>query len=87
MNTQELVAAVAAEHGLTKTKAEAILNSIVSTISSEIWSGREVVVRNLGRFRTKERAARVCRNPQNGQVINVPAKQVAKFTPRGSFKG
>lgn len=39
----------------------------------------QLTIRGFGRFTNSERAAYTGRNPQNGQSVEVPAKQVLRF--------
>jgi DNA-binding protein HU-beta len=40
----------------------------------------------FGQFKIRDRAARVARNPQTGEPVNVPAKRVLKFIAGRSLK-
>lgn len=47
-------------------------------------SGERVQLVGFGSFSVNARAARMARNPQTGQAMRIPAKNVVKFTP-GSY--
>ncbi len=79
MNKQELVAAIAAESGLSKAAAEKALNATLSAIKGGLSKGESVQLVGFGTFSVGQRAARVGRNPQTGQEIKIAAKKVAKF--------
>ncbi len=81
MNKQELVAAIAAESGITKTDAEKALNASVGAITESLTKGESVQLIGFGTFSISERAARTGRNPRTGQEIQIQAKKVAKFKP------
>jgi len=38
-------------------------------------------IKDFGSFKVVERNARACRNPQTGEMLEVPAKKVVKFKP------
>ena len=48
--------------------------------------GDEVSIAGLGIFSTKQRAARVARNPRTGASVNVPAMKVPKFRAAKALK-
>lgn len=79
MNKQDLVAAIAAESGLTKVDSEKALNATIKSISDALAKGDSIQLIGFGTFSVSERSARTGRNPQTGQTINIAAKKVAKF--------
>lgn len=83
---KELVDASASASGTTKRQAAAILEAAFAKAGEELRAGNEVTIRNFGRFFPKVRDARTARNPKTGEAVQVPAKTVYKFSPRGSLK-
>lgn len=79
MNKGELVSAVAAEAGLTKTNAETAVNAVFSTIRNAVSKGQEVRLIGFGTFAVTNRAASTGRNPRTGEAIKIPAKKQVKF--------
>ena len=79
MNKAELVAKLADDAGLTKTQANATLDSFISAITKTLKGGGKVTLVGFGTFSVTKRAARNGRNPQTGAVIKIKAKKVAKF--------
>jgi DNA-binding protein HU-beta len=51
----------------------------LESIAGALKKGESVQLIGFGTFSVAERAARKGKNPQTGQVINIPAKKVAKF--------
>ncbi len=86
MNKQGLVEVVHEKIGGTKTQAEDVVETFISTITSSLEKGEDVSLAGLGIFSTKERQARQARNPRTGESINVPAMRVPKFKPAKSLK-
>jgi DNA-binding protein HU-beta len=86
ITTKEQIDVIAASAGVTKVVAEKVLTDLVGVFAKALHSGEEVIIKGFGRFSTKERAARVGRNPKTGAALNIPAKTVIKFTPRGQMK-
>ena len=79
MNKNELVEAIANETGLTKTKSNEVVNSIVKTISEALAKGEKVSLTGFGTWSITERPARKGRNPRTGEEISISSKRVAKF--------
>ncbi len=79
MNKAELIAHIADDAGVTKTQANAALDSFVSTVTKALKKGDKVTLVGFGTFSVSKRAARNGRNPQTGAVIKIKAKKVAKF--------
>ena len=79
MNKAELIAQLAEDAGLTKTQANATLDSFIATVTKTLKSGNKVTLVGFGTFSVSKRAARNGRNPQTGAVIKIKAKKVAKF--------
>jgi DNA-binding protein HU-beta len=79
MNKAELIAKIADDAEITKTQANAALDSFVEAVTKSLKSGGKVTLVGFGTFSVTKRAARNGRNPQTGQVIKIKAKKVAKF--------
>ena len=79
MNKSELVAAVAAEAGLTKVQAQKAVEATVNAIAGALKNGEKVQLVGFGTFSVVEKAAREGVNPATGAKIQIPAKKVAKF--------
>jgi DNA-binding protein HU-beta len=79
MNKAELIAKLADDAGITKTQANATLDSFVEAVTKTLKGGGKVTLVGFGTFSVTKRAARNGRNPQTGQVIKIKAKKVAKF--------
>ena len=79
MNKAELIAKMADDAGVTKTQANASLDSFVEAVTKSLKGGGKVTLVGFGTFSVSKRAARNGRNPQTGAVIKIKAKRVAKF--------
>lgn len=79
MNKTELIA-IAAEHaGLTKKDTERVLNAAIDTITMALMRGEKVQLSGFGTFETKDREARVGRNPHTKESVEIPATRVPAF--------
>ena len=79
MNKAELIARIAEDAGITKTQANATVDSFVDAVTKTLKKGDKVTLVGFGTFSVSKRAARNGRNPQTGAVIKIKAKKVAKF--------
>ncbi|HLV02756.1 MAG TPA: HU family DNA-binding protein [Acidobacteriota bacterium] len=86
MNKGELVDAIAKEAEISKSQAQAALDSFVENVKKSLKKGQKVTLVGFGTFSTSKRAARTGRNPQTGKPIKIPAKKVAKFTAGKALK-
>jgi DNA-binding protein HU-beta len=81
MNKTQLVDAMAAESGLTKSDSKKAVDAFVQAIVNALKSGDRIALVGFGSFDIVERSARLGRNPQTGKEIQIPAKKVIKFKP------
>lgn len=87
MNKAQLIDAMAEKAGLTKADAKKALDSFISATSESLKAGDRVALVGFGSFSVSERAARKGRNPQKpNQVIDIPAKNVVKFSAGSELK-
>ncbi|EPZ43212.1 MULTISPECIES: HU family DNA-binding protein [Alicyclobacillus] len=86
MNKQDLINKTAEKTGLTKKDSEATVNAIFETIEEALSAGEKVQIIGFGTFETRARAARSGRNPQTGEVIEIPASTVPAFKPGNNLK-
>ena len=81
MNKAELVEQVANQTGLIKNTSREAVNAVTSVISDALARKEKVTFVGFGTFQVMERKARRGRNPQTGQVIQIPAKKIPRFRP------
>ncbi|HEY9886645.1 MAG TPA: HU family DNA-binding protein [Vampirovibrionales bacterium] len=86
MNKSELVDSIADKAGLSKKDSEKALNGFIDSVLDTIGSGDEVNITNFGAFKVKVRNARKGKNPQTGEVIDIPEKKVVKFSVGKNLK-
>ncbi|MBZ4189942.1 HU family DNA-binding protein [Niabella beijingensis] len=79
MNKAELIDKISGDSGITKTQANAALDSFVDAVTRTLKKGDKVTLVGFGTFSVTKRAARNGRNPQTGAVIKIKAKKVARF--------
>lgn len=81
----DLIKTVAAAHTLTQTEAAAVVDTVLSSIQNTLKAGGKVSLHGFGTFSTKERAARMGRNPATGASIPIAASTSVKFKPTSNF--
>lgn len=86
MNKADLVSSVAEKTELTKKDAEKAVNAIFQSIEDALAKGDKVQLVGFGTFETKERAARIGRNPRTGEEIKIPATKVPGFKAGKALK-
>ncbi|MCQ3806272.1 MAG: HU family DNA-binding protein [Acidimicrobiaceae bacterium] len=86
MNKGELIAAMADKAGVSQKDAGACLDAMMSTIETEIGNGGEVGITGYLKFERAATSARVARNPQTGEAIDVPAGTRCKVTVGAKLK-
>lgn len=79
MSKKEFVEAFALKTGESKKRSEELVNDFLKLVEESLVKGQEVQFVGWGTFSTKEKEARVGRNPQTGEEISIPAKRVVKF--------
>ena len=86
MNKAELIEQVAGQTGLAKRASGKAVDAVVSAMSDCLARGEKVTLVGFGTLRVTKRKARVGRNPQTGESINIPAKKVPKFVAGKNLK-
>ena len=86
MNKQEIIAKIAKDTGMTKTKAVAAVDVLIDSITKALKKGDSVSFVGFGTFKTSQRKARTARNPQTGAAIKIPKRRVPKFSAGKALK-
>ena len=82
MTKAELVEKMAADAGITKVAAAAVLDSFTANVGKALKKkDGKVTLVGFGTFSKARRKARKGRNPQTGEVIKIKAANVVKFKP------
>ena len=86
MNKAELVEAMSKITGHTKADTERNLEAFINVVSDNIKMKEGVKLVGFGTFAVSDRKARVGRNPQTGEEIQIPARKVPVFRPGKELK-
>ena len=86
MNKTELITIAAENAGLTKKDTERVLNAAIDAITAALVKGEKVQISGFGSFETKDREARMGRNPHTKEAIEIPATRVPGFKASKALK-
>ncbi len=86
MNKNDLVAAVSAGTGLSKSDSANAVDSMLDSITGALKSGGEVRLVGFGTFSVAQRRASEGRNPRTGEKIQIPASKQPKFKAGKALK-
>jgi integration host factor subunit beta len=82
----DLVEEVSQATQMTRNDAEETVETIFESIIGALQKGDKIEIRGFGSFRTRQRRARVGRNPKTGARVEVPPKRVPFFKPSRELK-
>ncbi len=85
MNKTDLINAIAADAGISKSQAKAALESMVNNVTNTLKKGDKVSLVGWGTWSVSRRNARNGRNPQTGETIPIKAKNVVRFKAGSKF--
>ena len=79
MKISDLIAAVAAATGISKSDAAGAVDTTFDVISDVLRHGDDVRLTGFGTFDVADRAAREDRNPRTGETVKIAASRQPKF--------
>jgi DNA-binding protein HU-beta len=86
MNKTDLIAIAAENSGMTKKDTERVINAALDAITAALVKGDKVQLSGFGAFETKDREARIGRNPHTKEAIDIPATRVPSFKASKALK-
>ena len=86
MNKTDLISIAAENSGMTKKDTERVINAAIDAITASLVKGEKVQLSGFGTFESKEREARVGRNPHTKEAIEIPATRVPTFKASKALK-
>jgi len=81
MNKKDMIESIAEAADISKAAAEKALNGVLMAVTDALSKGDKVTLVGFGTFSVVNRAARKAKNPQTKELMDIPAKKVAKFKP------
>jgi len=88
MNKADLIEEVQKQLGTecSKSHAERVVNSVLASIGRGLKKDKEVQLVGFGTFAVKNRKARMGRNPQTNEPIQIKASRTVGFRPGAGLK-
>ena len=79
MNRDQMIEGIMRNAGLSKANVSRFYDGLAELVRKELLRNKEFVLPGLGAMRVRTRKARIGRNPQTGQAIQIPQKKVVRF--------
>jgi DNA-binding protein HU-beta/integration host factor subunit beta len=70
---KDLVEEIANRTGLTQVDTKIVVESFLESVAVALQKGNNIEIRGFGRFKIKEKRARMARNPRTNEYIQVDA--------------
>ena len=70
---RDLVEKIAEKTGLTQVDTKIVVESFLESVSKSLEEGQNIEIRGFGRFKVKEKKARIARNPRTNEHVEVEA--------------
>lgn len=86
MNKAELIASITDRTGLSKKDTEHTIAALCEVITSALENGDDVTLVGIGKFDAVRKAARIGRNPQTGDPVEIAARTAPRFKASKQLK-
>lgn len=70
---KDLVEKISESTGLTQVDTKIVVESFLDSVAQALQNRSNIEIRGFGRFKIKEKRARMARNPRTNEHIHVPA--------------
>jgi DNA-binding protein HU-beta len=80
VNKQQLISNVSSKTKLSKTACSNVISALFDIMEGALKKGDKIQMVNFGTWKRMKRKARIGRNPKTGASLNIPAKNVVKFS-------
>jgi integration host factor subunit alpha len=82
----DLGEAVFREVGLSRNESAQLVESVLARMSDALVAGEQVKISSFGTFSTRDKTARVGRNPKTGEEVPISPRRVLTFRPSNLMK-
>jgi integration host factor subunit alpha len=82
----DLTEAVFREVGLSRNDSAMLVDSVLQHISDALVAGEQVKISSFGTFSTRDKNARMGRNPKTGEEVPISPRRVLSFRPSHLMK-
>ncbi len=79
MTKSQLIEKLAAGAGISKTRAEAIVNAFVDAVIDAMLRGAKIEIRGFGSFSVRQYGSYTGRNPKTNEPVRVRSKKLPFF--------
>ena len=86
MNKNELIEKMVEASGHKKKDCEEVLAAFTEAVTAALKDGDKVQLVGFGTFEMRERAARMGRNPQTKETVEIPASKAPVFKAGKALK-
>jgi DNA-binding protein HU-beta len=86
VNKADIVKEVADATGFKQKDCRLVLNALLTSIERSVAKGEVVTFTGFGTFKSKLRNPRTCKNPVNGEPVEVSERLVPIFSPASAFR-
>ena len=86
MKKDDIISKMVEATNLTKAEADKAMTAFLDSVKEGLMNGEKITIIGFGSFSVVERKARMGRNPQTGQEIEIPASKTVKFKPGEKLK-
>lgn len=86
MTIDDIVTQLAERANVSRAVAREVLRCYHELITDRLQKNEDFEIRGIGRLRVKEAPARVGRNPQTGEQMDIPAARRVAFAPSTTLK-
>jgi integration host factor subunit alpha len=86
LTRMDLSEAVFRDVGLSRNESANLVASVLQHVSDALVAGEQVKISGFGTFSTRDKSARVGRNPKTGEEAPIPPRRVLTFRPSHLMK-
>lgn len=86
MTKADIIESVYNKVGFSKKESADIVEMVFTTMKATLESGEKIKISGFGNFIVREKKARIGRNPQTGEEIEISARRVLTFRPSQVLK-
>lgn len=86
MNRSQLIESMADKLDTDKKSAENALNAFIDTLTEALQAGEKVNIIGFGTFELRERSARMGKNPQTGEPLEIKASKTPALKIGKTYK-
>ena len=81
MTKADIVEILYERAGFSKKELGQIVDVVFEALKLKLEKGEKIMISSFGKFNVREKKARIGRNPQTGETIEIPPRRVLTFKP------